>query len=96
MTANRLLQSWMPDGAAREAIIDIIEPLRSSDSDGQLLATLSTYLDVESNASETAARLHVHRNTVLQRLSRIRELLPIDLDQPADRLAVQVALRLAL
>lgn len=96
MTANRLLQSWMPDGAAREAIIDIIEPLRSSDTDGQLLATLSTYLDVESNASETAARLHVHRNTVLQRLSRIRELLPIDLDQPADRLAVQVALRLAL
>lgn len=95
MTANRLLHSWLPDGSAREAIIDIIEPLRASDPDGQLIATLSTYLDVESNASETAARLHVHRNTVLQRLSRIRELLALDLDEPADRLAVQVALRLA-
>jgi hypothetical protein len=94
MTANRLLHSWLPSGSAREAIVDIIQPLRSIDADGQLLATLRTYLDVESNASETASRLHVHRNTVLQRLTRVRELLPLDLDEPADRLAVQVALKL--
>ncbi len=95
MTANRLLDSWLPDGAAREALVNIIEPLRAADGDGQLLTTLSTYLDVESNASETATRLHVHRNTVLQRLSRIRELLSLDLAEPGDRLVVQVALRLA-
>jgi len=94
MTANHLIRSWVPEGAARDAIAAVIDPLRQADPEGSLMATLSTYLDVESNASETATRLHVHRNTVLQRLQRIRELLTLDLDDPGDRLALQMALTL--
>lgn len=96
MTANRLIRSWLPDGAARSVVAAIIEPLRRADSDGHLVATLTTYLDLESNASDTASALHVHRNTVIQRLRRIRELLEVDLDDPNDRLAVQVALRVGV
>lgn len=95
MTANRLIRSWVPGGAAREVVSAIIDPLRAADADGQLVLTLRTYLDHESNASEAAVRLHVHRNTVIQRMRRVRGLLDADLDDPHDRLAVQVALRLS-
>ncbi|KRC62796.1 hypothetical protein ASE14_02985 [Agromyces sp. Root81] len=94
MTANRLVESWIPDGVTREVVTALIAPLRAADTSGQLVRTLRTYLDLESNTSETAELLHVHRNTVLQRLRRARELVPIDLDEPSGRLAVRLALRL--
>lgn len=94
MTAHRLIERWLPDSATRDAIIAQIEPLQRADSGEQLIQTLRTYLDLESNASATAAALHVHRNTVLQRLQRIRSLITVDLDDPSNRLTVQLALRL--
>lgn len=94
MTANNLIRSWVPEGAARNALTTVIGPLQQADPSGNLLSTLAMYLDLESNASETAARLHVHRNTVLLRLERIRELLTLDLGDPGDRLALRIALRL--
>lgn len=94
MTAHRLIEDWLPDSATREAVLELIAPLRRADSGDQLTQTLRTYLDLESNTSETATALGVHRNTVLQRLNRIRDLLPVDLDDASSRLAVQLALRL--
>ena len=54
--------------------------------------TLEAYFDAPNSPSETAARLHVHRNTVLYRLHRIRQLLGRDPDDPQERLALQLAL----
>ena len=64
-----------------------------SDSDGTLLQTLEVYLDEESSATMAAARLKVHRNTILNRIERLRTLLTVDLDDPEERLAVQLACR---
>jgi purine catabolism regulator len=61
--------------------------------DGELIRTLETYFACNGSPTEAATRLHLHRNTLLYRLQRIRSLTEIDLDDPEVRLAVQIALR---
>lgn len=60
----------------------------------ELVATLRAYFEQNSNASETARRLYVHRNTLNYRLQRISEIIGLDLDSADTRLALQVALRI--
>src|SRR3954452_8915927 len=49
-----------------------------------LLKTLSTYITLHRDRQRTAARLHVHPNTLDHRLRRARELTGLNLDDPAD------------
>ena len=60
------------------------------------MPTLDAYVAAGNSPSETAARLHLHRNTVLYRLRRIRALLGRDPDDPEQRLGLQLALRARL
>ncbi|GAA3034356.1 PucR family transcriptional regulator [Actinokineospora globicatena] len=64
-----------------------------SPANADLARTLETYLDLESSATSTAARLGIHRNTVVKRLSRIEELLGANLSDPEVRLALHLACR---
>lgn len=59
---------------------------------GQLTPTLETYVR-SANAAEAAARLNLHRNSLLYRLRRIREITGLDLDDPDTRFALQLAFR---
>jgi DNA-binding PucR family transcriptional regulator len=59
-----------------------------------LRETALCYLDTGRNLMETARRLHVHRNTVVYRLSKIERLLGRPLDQRP--FATQAALILAM
>ncbi|MEP7105799.1 MAG: helix-turn-helix domain-containing protein, partial [Chloroflexota bacterium] len=58
-----------------------------------LLQTLEAYL-ARASVKEAAADLHLHRHTVLYRLGKIRDLLGDDLDAPAMRFRLQLALDL--
>jgi DNA-binding PucR family transcriptional regulator len=59
----------------------------------RLRETLRVFLDEAENAPRSAARLHTHRNTVLQRVARATELLG---HRPGERrLALELALELA-
>lgn len=62
-------------------------------SKGQLLETLRVYFQNRSNVMKTARALYIHRNTLLYRLERIRELGGFDLDDAETRLRLQLALR---
>ena len=59
----------------------------------QLTETLEAYL-AKGSVKEAAAALGLHRHTVLYRLDRLRELLGGDLDVPATRLRLQLAMDL--
>jgi sugar diacid utilization regulator len=59
----------------------------------QLLETLEAYL-VLGSVKEAAAALKLHRHTVLYRLDKLREILGGDLEVPATRLRLQLALEL--
>ena len=59
----------------------------------QLLETLDAYL-AKGSVKDAAASLGLHRHTVLYRLDKLKELLGGDLDAPATRLRLQLALDL--
>ncbi len=61
---------------------------------GEFISTLEAFFEEHGNLTRTAKRLHIHRNTLLYRMDRIREISGLDLDNPEIRLAVHLALRI--
>ncbi len=55
------------------------------------LTTLVTYLKSNCNWSYTKEQLHIHGNTLTYRLSRIEEILKLNLNDYQDRLRLQIA-----
>ncbi len=81
-----------------EAFIEAtVGPVRDWDArrGTALLATLEAWFAGGGRLKETAAALHLHPNTVTQRLERVGELLGPGWREPARALDVQLALRLA-
>ncbi len=70
------LLSRQSERELRRLVQDTIEPLLLSDQNSHtdLILTLDTYLDCRMNATATAKRLFLHRNTLLGRLDKISEL----------------------
>jgi PucR family transcriptional regulator, purine catabolism regulatory protein len=93
MGVRRILLGWYTSESFGEFAHTLLGPLLDADVDGSLLHTLEVYLDEESSATVAATRLGVHRNTILNRVDRLRSLLTVDLDDPEERLAVQLACR---
>jgi purine catabolism regulator len=58
-----------------------------------LLETLRVYFECNGNVAQTAKQLFIHRNTLLYRLDRVREVGKVDLDDAETRLQLQLALR---
>jgi purine catabolism regulator len=63
-------------------------------SSAELMATLDAFFAANGSPTETAQRLHLHRNTVLYRLRRIEEVGHLRLDDPATRLNLHLCLRI--
>ena len=61
---------------------------------GDLMATLGAFFACHGSPTETAQRLHLHRNTVLYRLRRIEEVGSLSLDDAATRLNLHLCLRI--
>ncbi|WP_020499879.1 helix-turn-helix domain-containing protein [Sciscionella marina] len=92
-STRRLLAGWYGTAALRGATAELLAPLDAADPSGALVRTLRCYLDCQSSAKAAGEVLGIHRNTVMQRMDRIAELLPADLGDPDDRLAVHLATR---
>jgi DNA-binding PucR family transcriptional regulator len=79
---------------AAQFVAATLGPLAADDAHAaRLRETLRIFLEEADNAPRAAKRLHVHRNTVLQRVARASDLLQHD---PRDRrLALHLALEVA-
>jgi hypothetical protein len=75
---------------------DTLGPVLDYDVDrgSELAATMQAWFDQGGHLGKTAARLHLHPNTVGQRLSRVGKLLGPDWSEPARALQIQLALQL--
>lgn len=73
-----------------------VGPLLSHDQEygRNLAATLTTYLGLSQHHARTCAALHIHTNTLYQRLERITALIGPGWKEPSRSLDVQLALRL--
>jgi hypothetical protein len=69
--------------------------LDSGDSRSRMLLDTLEALVCTRGLSEAAARLGIHRHTVVYRLQRLRDLLLVDLDDPAQRHRLWLALQAA-
>lgn len=91
---EQLLLAWTDNDTFVPAAASLLAPLGTAG--GELLRTLSAYLDSESSLVATAEALGLHRNTVATRMRRVQELLGVDLADPEARLAVHLACRALL
>jgi purine catabolism regulator len=87
----QLLLEWTRTDTFEPAARALLAPLHGLP--GDLIRTLATFLDAESSIVETAAVLGIHRNTVAARISRIEEVLGVDLGHRDERLALHLACR---
>jgi PucR family transcriptional regulator, purine catabolism regulatory protein len=60
----------------------------------ELVETLEAFFTCHGNLSQTASRLHIHRNTLTYRLERIATITQLNLDDPDARFSLQLALKL--
>jgi purine catabolism regulator len=90
----RLLLALRKSGDLQPFVERELAPLRNTPRrEDHLLETVEVYLACNGNLSEAARRLHLHRNSLLYRLHHIRDLLGHDLENPEQRLALQLALK---
>ncbi|MCB0083359.1 MAG: helix-turn-helix domain-containing protein, partial [Caldilineaceae bacterium] len=64
------------------------------DKNAELVQTLEAFFECHGNLSQTALRLHIHRNTLTYRLEQISTITQLDLDDPDARFSLQFALKL--
>jgi len=92
----RLLLSIQGNSEVRtfyhETLGKLLEYDRKNNS--ELVKTLDVFFTSRGSPTEAAERLHLHRNTLLYRLHRIREISGLDLDDPEIRLSLHLALRI--
>lgn len=65
-----------------------------TEKNAELVATLEGFFACHGNLSQTAVRLHIHRNTLTYRLEQISNITQLDLDDPDARFSLQLALKL--
>jgi len=75
----------------QDQIVSIVEYDRRKKTN--LLDTLETYLECGGNVAKTSIKLELHRNTLLQRLERLRKLSALDIEQAQNRLSLLLAIK---
>ena len=90
----RLLLALRESAALGPFVAQTLAPLLADRRNGDtLIQTLDVFFACNGNLSAAARELHLHRNSLLYRLHRARELLGHDLDDPELRLALQLAIK---
>ncbi|MEU6384093.1 helix-turn-helix domain-containing protein [Streptomyces bauhiniae] len=86
----------LPAGHLRTTVRDVLGPLLDLDSrrGTDFLPTLRSYLAHDRHLPDTAADLHVHYNTVRNRIARIESVLAVDTRDVDDRFRIETALRM--
>lgn len=95
LTSHVALLAGVPDTIRRAFADQVLGPVRDYDarSGAGLCATLEEFLECSGSWSRTAARLHLHVNTVRYRIGRVEELTGRRLGHFPDRVDLYLALR---
>jgi DNA-binding PucR family transcriptional regulator len=86
---NERSHSIWKDSTYAQALRTLWEYDKQHNTDN--LQLLYTYLRCERKATDASQRLHMHRNNVVYRISRIQELLGLDLDDEQVRLCLTLS-----
>jgi purine catabolism regulator len=97
MGIYRLLRYLQGTEELEVFLADTLDALAAYDAAHQteLTRTLELFLEGGGNVSATAKSLHLHRNSLLYRLERIRDISSLDPADPTDAFTLKLALILA-
>ncbi|WP_423802216.1 PucR family transcriptional regulator [Neobacillus sp. SAB-20_R2A] len=86
----------IPKEILKEYYSAFLSPLISHDQENHtdFLNTLEVYLNCGAKTTEAAQTIGVHRNTIHQRISKIKELLGSDLDNGKTNFRLQLAIKM--
>ncbi len=89
----RLLYAVSDELLLSELREEALKPLRSYDEkhEADLIPTLRTYLKNNGSIQKTSEDLYIHKNTILYRMNKIRELLRCDLEDGEERMYYYLA-----
>ncbi|HEV2999138.1 MAG TPA: PucR family transcriptional regulator ligand-binding domain-containing protein [Solirubrobacteraceae bacterium] len=92
--SHRMLMALHEDHTLQDFAGAVLGPIREHDRRhaGELEQTLRTFLDLGGRYNESAAALHVHVNTLRNRLARVERLTGRDLSTTDDRVDFYLAL----
>ena len=76
-----------------EAMLAKYRALMDDEKNRELLKTLKVYLENNMNYSITAEKMYVHINTIRKRISKVREMLDVSLEDRITRLKVEMLLQ---
>jgi len=95
---GRALMQWSEIKWVKPVVNETLAPLLEQPPDRrrESLRTLRTYLDTGRSIGQTARLLHMHRNSVRYRIARIEQMLDVDLNDPDERLFIELGCRLFL
>lgn len=95
---QRMLAEWLVTDTARNIVAELLGPLDAlgPQKSAAAVQTLHAYLDERGSLQRAATRLHLHRNAVAYRMAQINRVLEVDLDNPDERFAMQLACRARL
>lgn len=74
----KFIQQLLTSDLADKTLVEKFSMLDNTESGTDLLNTLLTYLKNSGNMNKTASDLHIHRNTLLYRLSKIHNLIGLN------------------
>lgn len=88
-----ILSAMKPE-ELRKIYYDSIKQLADFDRENgsELIPTLRAYISCKFNATETAKKLFLHRNTLAHRLDRIKSILCVDMTEPEEIFSLYLAL----
>lgn len=93
MGMNRLLYSVSDPAILDEMGEQVLKPLLEYDAkhNSELVATFSNYLKNNGSVQLVSQELFIHKNTIVYRMNKIKELLGSDIDTPEERLKYFIA-----
>lgn len=91
VASDRLRLAVTDAAALRDFCARVLGPL-AEEKHADLRRTLEEFIRAHGSHSSVSRSLFLHRNTVRQRLRRIEELTGADLNDPEERLMLQLAL----
>jgi purine catabolism regulator len=97
MGLYRLLRHLQGTDDLNQFVDQTLSELQTYDQqhETELVETLRTLLDHGGNVSATAKAMHLHRNSLIYRIERIRDISGFDPTKPDDSFALKLALMLA-
>ncbi|MDI6600667.1 MAG: PucR family transcriptional regulator ligand-binding domain-containing protein [Thermoanaerobacteraceae bacterium] len=92
----KILAKLTNDADSKKYVISKLGPLIEYDKKykSQLIPTFKEFLDSQMNIKKTADKLYIHRNTLIYRIDKIKELLGTELNDDKEIFGYHMALKL--